>query len=62
MSDKISSEFMAYSKKIMNDDPDLKEKLEKVMGKVADGIVKKKYVEPEECQDESDSCENDSSA
>lgn len=70
MGDRISKKFMSQSNQILDDDPHLKEKLNKVMGKVADDIVKKKYVGPNgcpdkcqnECPDESDSRESDLSA
>ncbi|WP_420249230.1 MULTISPECIES: hypothetical protein [unclassified Maridesulfovibrio] len=45
MADKIPDKFMSVSKKVLEEDPDLKRKLEKVMGRVADTIVKAKYVQ-----------------
>ncbi|WP_320174231.1 hypothetical protein [Maridesulfovibrio sp.] len=45
MADKISDKFMSVSKKLLEEDPDLKRKLEIVMGRVADTIVKAKYVQ-----------------
>ena len=50
MADKIPDKFMSVSKKVLEEKPDLKRKLEKVMGRVADTIVKAKYVKDEECQ------------
>lgn len=48
MADKIPDKFMSVSKKLLEEEPDLKRKLEQVMGKVADTIVKAKYVEKDE--------------
>lgn len=45
MAAKISAKFMSISKQLLKDDPDFKSKLEKVMGRVADTIVKDKYVD-----------------
>lgn len=42
---KISAKFMSISKQLLKDKPDFKSKLEKVMGRVADTIVKDKYVD-----------------
>ncbi|WP_421903427.1 hypothetical protein [Maridesulfovibrio sp.] len=50
MADKIPDKFMSVSKKVLEEKPDLKRKLEKVMGRVADTIVKAKYVQDEESQ------------
>jgi hypothetical protein len=43
--EKIPSKFMNSSKQIISENPDVFHKLQIVMGKVADKIVKKKYVE-----------------
>ncbi len=43
--EKIPGKFMSLSKKLLEEEPDLKRKLEKVMGRVADTIVKDKYVD-----------------
>lgn len=51
MGDKISDNFLGTSRSIMEEHPDLKENLEKVMGKVADSLVRKKYVESEKEQE-----------
>ncbi|NDV24905.1 hypothetical protein [Desulfovibrio sp. JC022] len=48
MADKMPDKFMSVSKKILEEEPDLKRKLEKVMGRVADTIVKDKYVDEDE--------------
>ena len=45
MGDKIPDRFMSASKKILEEVPDLRRKLQQVMGKVADTIVKDKYVD-----------------
>lgn len=45
MADRIPEKFMSVSKKILEEEPDLRRKLQQVMGKVADTIVKDKYVE-----------------
>jgi len=45
MAEKIPDRFMSVSKKLLEEEPDLKHKLEKVMGRVADTIVKDKYVD-----------------
>ncbi|NDV27576.1 hypothetical protein [Desulfovibrio sp. JC010] len=45
MADKMPDKFMSVSKKLLEDHPDLKQKLQKVMGRVADTIVKDKYVD-----------------
>ncbi|WP_320006399.1 hypothetical protein [Maridesulfovibrio sp.] len=45
MVDKIPDEFMSISKKVLEEEPDLRKKLQRVMGKVADAIVKDKYVD-----------------
>ncbi|WP_319764010.1 hypothetical protein [Maridesulfovibrio sp.] len=47
MADKLPHNFMSVSKKVFEKEPDLKQKLEKVMGRVADSIVKDKYVDDE---------------
>lgn len=39
---------MSVSKRLLEEEPDLKRKLEMVMGRVADAIVKAKYVEKDE--------------
>jgi len=43
--EKIPSKFMNSSKQIISENPDVFYKLQIVMGKVADKIVKNKYVE-----------------
>ncbi|HAS88701.1 MAG TPA: hypothetical protein DCS48_05275 [Desulfovibrio sp.] len=48
MADKIPDNFMSVSKKLLEEKPDLKRKLEQVMGRVADTIVKAKYLEKNE--------------
>ncbi|WP_291328074.1 hypothetical protein [Desulfovibrio sp. UCD-KL4C] len=45
MKEKIPIKFMSSSKQIISENPDVFNKLQIVMGKVADIIVKKKYVE-----------------
>ncbi|SDL64079.1 hypothetical protein SAMN05660337_3469 [Maridesulfovibrio ferrireducens] len=45
MKGKIPLKFLNSSKCIMKDDPEIFQKLRKVMGKVADSVVKDKYVE-----------------
>ncbi len=45
MKEKIPSKFMNSSKQIISENPDVFYKLQIVMGKVADKIVKNKYVE-----------------
>ncbi|CCO22625.1 hypothetical protein [Maridesulfovibrio hydrothermalis] len=54
MTDKKFDKFLRYSKNIIDEKPEFKNKLEKVMGRVADIVVKKKYVEPEKGIDKSD--------
>ncbi|TIH12473.1 hypothetical protein D0S45_18115 [Marinifilum sp. JC120] len=48
MADKLPDKFMSVSKKLLEEEPELKRKLEKVMGHVADTIVKAKYVAKDE--------------
>ncbi|WP_419778256.1 hypothetical protein [Maridesulfovibrio sp.] len=45
MADKIPDKFMSVSKKVLEEQPDLRRKLQQVMGKVADTIVKDKYID-----------------
>ncbi|MBI9113025.1 hypothetical protein [Maridesulfovibrio ferrireducens] len=45
MKEKIPLKFLNSSKSIMKDDPEIIEKLRMIMGKVADRVVKDKYVE-----------------
>ncbi|WP_320171168.1 hypothetical protein [Maridesulfovibrio sp.] len=44
MKDKIPGNFMGAARRIMDENPELKEQLQKTMGNVADSVVKKKYV------------------
>ncbi|SMF12631.1 hypothetical protein [Desulfovibrio gilichinskyi] len=44
MKEKIPTKFMNSSKHIISDNPDVFYKLQIIMGKVADNIVKNKYV------------------
>lgn len=48
MKDKISQKFLSDSLDIIKENPDLKEKIKSVMGKVADTVVKEKYVVPDD--------------
>lgn len=61
MSDKISKNFLGHSQEIMGKDPEIKKRLEKVMGKVADSIVKKKYVETDHPKKRDPGADNQSS-
>lgn len=44
MRDKISKKFLNDSLEVIKENPDLEERLKSVMGKVADTVLKKKYV------------------
>ncbi len=62
MSNKMSDKFMGSSKKIMDDDPEMKAALNEVMGRVADSLVRKKYVDPEKKSEKNgENSENSSS-
>ncbi|WP_027723314.1 hypothetical protein [Maridesulfovibrio zosterae] len=54
MDRKISKRFMHSAKEIMGNDPRLKNKLEKAMGKVADSLVKEKYLKDSDELDKDD--------
>ena len=54
MAEKIPEKFMSVSKRLLEEEPDLMKKLQKVMGRVADTIVKDKYVDDADSISEKD--------